>query len=458
MSPDPLIFALALAAVLTREALLVCAFLVTLNSLDDLLVDLLFPLAALAARPLPPPPPVPGRHAILVPAWDEAAVIGPMLERLTRTLDHPDYLVFVGTYPNDPETQAAVRAVASPRIRLVETSAPGPTTKADCLNHLWRAACAEAERSGRPFRAVVLHDAEDVLHPAELSVFDRALGRADMVQIPVLPMVAGGAGLISGHYLDEFAELHAKDLVVRSFLSAPLPSAGVGTAIAWQAMCALDAGRGQPFDPASLTEDYEIGYRLHRLGRRAEMVRIRVGGRLVAVREYFPETLEAAVRQKARWLAGIALSGWDRLGWGGGLAERWMLARDRKGLPVAILALVAYGLLATVLLQQLLRGLLDPAGTLPPLLDPASTPMMAMLLAATTLVLVWRLLVRAAFTTHAAGIVEGLLAIPRAPVANLVNALAAHRALARYRAALASGRAGPWDKTVHRFPGVMASG
>ena len=32
---------------------------------------------------------------------------------------------------------------------------------------------------------------------------------------------------------------------------------------------------------------------------------------VVASRGYFPATLGAAVRQKARWLGGIAFSGWD---------------------------------------------------------------------------------------------------------------------------------------------------
>jgi adsorption protein B len=279
-----------------------------------------------------------------------------------------------------------------------------------------------------------------------------------MVQIPVLPFVEGSAGLVAGHYLDEFAELHAKDLVVRTWLRAPVPSAGVGTAIAWEAMEALDAGTGRPFDETSLTEDYEIGYRLHRLGFRARMVRHRAGGRLVAVREYFPDTLDAAVRQKGRWLTGIALSGWDRLGWAGGLPQRWMLVRDRKGLPVAILALAAYVLLGLLLAQYAIRRLLDPDALLPPLVDPGRTPLMAVLLTVTSLVLVWRLLARAAFTWHAAGVVQGMLAIPRAPVGNLVNALAALRALDRYRTALATGRATPWDKTLHRFPETVSHG
>jgi adsorption protein B len=52
---------------------------------------------------------------------------------------------------------------------------------------------------------------------------------------------------------------------------------------------------------------------------------------VVASRGHFPATLGAAVRQKARWLGGIAFAGWDRLGWRGGLGERWFRLRDRRG-------------------------------------------------------------------------------------------------------------------------------
>ena len=72
---------------------------------------------------------------------------------------------------------------------------------------------------------------------------------------------------------------------------------------------------------------------------------------VVASRGYFPATLGAAVRQKARWLGGIAFSGWDRLGWSGGLGERWMRLRDRRGPLAALLIVAAY--VAALLWSQL---------------------------------------------------------------------------------------------------------
>ncbi len=274
----------------------------------------------------------PGRLAIFVPAWDEAGVIGRMLVHAQAAFGEADYRLYVGCYPNDPATIAAVRAAAGPRVRLVIGPAPGPTSKADCLNRIWERMLADEPADGVAFKAVVLHDAEDVVHSAELALFDALIERHDLVQLPVVPLIDPGSRFVSGHYLDEFTEAHGKELVVRAGLGASLPSAGVGCAISREALAALAADCGAPFDPDSLTEDYELGLRLRMLGRRGAFVRLPAGpGRgVIATREYFPATLDAAVAQKARWMTGIALAGWDRLGWAGGLAERWMRLRDRQ--------------------------------------------------------------------------------------------------------------------------------
>jgi adsorption protein B len=452
---------LAVAAILTRELLWLAGGAIFLSSLDDIAVDSLW-LARVAfrpAEPLPPPPPAPGRFAILVPAWDEAGVIGAMLSRLTATLAHPDFTVFVGTYPNDPATAAAVRAVDDPRIVLVVGARPGPTTKADCLNQLWRGLLANEAATGRRFKAIVLHDAEDVVHPASLDLYDRFMPALAMVQLPVLPLPDPASRWVSGHYLDEFAQNHAKDMMVRALLDAPVPSAGVGTAICRDALARIAGPGGAPFDAASLTEDYELGHKLHALGLKGRMIRLRMDGELVATREYFPATLEASVRQKSRWLTGIALSGWDRLGWEGRPATRWMLMRDRKGLFTAAVAMLGY--LAGVLLmgQLALRAAIaaETGQALPPLLT-AEKSLLPGFLLFNALLLLWRLTMRAGFTGHHYGAVEALRSVPRAILANAINFLSALRAAERYRATLSSGATIDWDKTQHRFPTEVPHG
>lgn len=393
-----------------------------------------------------PPPAAPGRLAIFVPAWDEAAVIGAMLGNALASLRHPDWALYVGCYPNDPATIAAVRAIPDPRLRLVLAPGPGPTTKADCLNRIWEAMLRDEQASRRPFKAIVLHDAEDVVHSAELTLFDALIERFDLVQLPVLPLIDPDSRWISGHYIDEFAESHGKELVVREALGAGLPSAGVGCAISRAALAELAERQGAPFDADSLTEDYELGLKLAQSGRRGAFVRLprAPGAPVVATREHFPATLEAAVAQKARWMAGIALSGWDRLGWRGGAAERWMRFRDRQSLLAALLLAAGY---AALLLWTLRFGLGAFGGIEPLRLPPA----LASLLTVNAALLVWRLAMRFAFVTQSYGWREGLRSIPRVAIANAIAMLAARRALARYLAGRRTGRA-DWGKTVHIFP------
>jgi bacteriophage N4 adsorption protein B len=232
---------------------------------------------------------------------------------------------------------------------------------------------------------------------------------------------------------------------VREAVGAAVPLAGVGCAIARRPLAQLAAAQdGKPFAGASMTEDYEMGLRLGALGLRTMFVRIPAQPGepgVVASRGHFPSTLGAAVRQKARWLGGIALAGWDRLGWRGGVGERWMRMRDRRG-PLAALLLIA-GYVAALLWSQLW------------LAELLGAPIQARMGAALTLLLTinawllgWRILMRASFTTSAYGWREGLLSIPRLFVGNVVAMLAAARAVSIHF----GGGATRWDKTRHIFP------
>lgn len=442
-----------MAAVATREVMWLTGIAIAISSMDDLLADGLWLVSLIARHPRPPDPECPGHYAIAIPAWDESPIIGAMLQRLVSTLDHGDFRIFVGTYPNDPATAEAVRSLGDARISIVTLDHPGPTTKADCLNGIWRAMLSHERETARRFTAFVLHDAEDVVHPAELKLFDRHLPGCSMVQLPVLPIADRRSRWISGHYLDEFAQNHTRDMPMRSRFGAPVPSAGVATAIDRDALREIADDPLAPFDPGSLTEDYEIGHKLHRNGHRARFVRERINGELVATREYFPAELGPALGQKSRWLTGIALAGWDRLGWSRDLFSRWMLIRDRKGLFTAMLAFFGYMLMAAIFAQYALRDWLHGQHGLhfPPLLGDSGNAL-HLLLWANGLLLGWRLFMTACFTAHNHGFREGLRAIPRSIAGNIINALAARRAVLAYVRHLESGISLKWAKTAHRFP------
>ncbi|MHA6718971.1 glycosyl transferase family protein [Sphingomonas sp. RS6] len=440
-----------------REATLFAAIFFVIGGIDDLLVDFIYTIrrvGALFTRPKPDErteegPPVP--LAVFIAAWDESAVIGQMLRTALSRFDYEDYRLYVGTYPNDRATIDAVAAVAEQdaRVRLVIGPRPGPTTKADCLNALWRALKRDEAERGAPFAAVILHDAEDIVHPLELRVYARFLRQHAAVQIPVLPLRHPSSRFISGHYLDEFAEAHSKVLLVRQALGAAMPLAGVGCAIRRDLLERIAEQRGGiPFDETSLTEDYELGLTLRALGGGCVLARVpeRPGGPPVAVRAYFPGTLTAAVRQKARWMTGIALAGWDRTGWSrwSDMGDHWMRMRDRRAtLAMPVLA-IAYGALVLWGCSFVLHQL---AGTF----APEPHPLVGTLLWGNLMLVGWRLIVRAAFVGRAYGVREALWSIPRVFVANYVALLAARRALTLYFGILAGGPP-RWEKTAHQFP------
>ncbi len=170
----------------------------------------------------------------------------------------------------------------------------------------------------------------------------------------------------------------------------------------------------------------------------------------MCVRAHFPATLGAAVTQKSRWIAGIALSGWDRLGWGGSLAERWMRINDRRALFAALVVLTGYAALA-LYCATLVLGLAWGAVQRPP---PA--PLVTRLLGVSAALLVWRLSIRAILVARIHGWREGLRSVPRAFVANIIDMMAARRAVSIYRRARRDGVV-RWDKTQHRFPADPAA-
>ena len=442
-------------ALVQHELLLFASLFFVLGMIDELAIDGLYLIGRLRGTILTPRVdrgsiegrPLAGPAAVIVPAWREEAVIGATMRHLLSAWPQDELRLYVGCYANDPATIAAasIAARGHARARIVIHSALGPTTKADCMNRLYRAIEEDEQREGRPFRMVVIHDAEDMVDPAALPLFDEGLQQAEMLQLPVLPAPQRRSRWVAGHYIDEFAEAHAKAMVVRDWLGAGFPSAGVGCAIARGRLGLLDAqanGAG-PFDADSLTEDYELGLRVAEAGGKAAFLRARgTDGHLIATRAFFPHRLEDAVRQKTRWVCGIALQGWDRMGWSGGLIDCWMRLRDRRGPLTALVLFVAYLLIA-------LSGVLLVAQALGYARPVQLAPVTQVLLLANVASLLWRAACRAVFTGREYGLAEGFCAILRIPLGNIIAIMAGRRAFVQYVGSL-RGNMLTWDKTEHR--------
>nr|WP_277420129.1 glycosyl transferase family protein [Xanthomonas sp.] len=466
-------------------AAVVVAVVILISSLDDLFIDVWYwvreiwrsltvknrsQYRALTQQDLLQRPEQP--LAIMVPAWAEYDVIAQMVENMIDVLDYHDYVVFVGTYPNDAQTIAEVERMRRryKRMRRVEVPHDGPTSKADCLNWLILSIFEYEKRNGIEFAGVVLHDSEDVLHPLELRFFNYLLPRKDMIQLPVTSLDREWYELVAGVYMDEFAEWHAKDLVVRESVSGMVPSAGVGTCFSRKALLALsEATDKQPFSTDSLTEDYDVGARLAAMGMHSIFARFPVQFRVrrpswfgwgpvrertvsmpLCVREYFPDNFRASYRQKARWVLGIGLQSWETLGWRGSLATKYLLARDRKGIVTSFISVFAYLIFLQLMLFWLLKaiGLWDTQ--FPTIFQDGTWQMNVALL--TTAALLTRVVQRFYFVNRLYGWEHALMSIPRMVVGNMINFMATARAWRIFTLYMLFGKRMVWDKTMHDFP------
>ncbi|MFC7049554.1 glycosyl transferase family protein [Emcibacter nanhaiensis] len=443
------------------------AGLILVSSLDDLFIDLCYHIRTIWRRlytyqrhPAMQHPDLRGKgeqpFAVLIPCWQEADVIRNMLENTLRTYEYHNYHLFVGIYPNDPDSAAEVEHVARQYSRVHACPVPrdGPTDKADCLNATLQRVWEFERENDLEFTGFVLHDAEDIIHPLELKLFNHLIDRKDMIQLPVIPLERPLGNLTGGHYLDEFAENHCKELVVREALTGLVPSAGVGCAFSRRAFRKLQS-RGDVFRSGSLTEDYDLALRLGALGCSEIFVRFPQKARdgrssLIATREYFPDTVRGVVRQKSRWLIGIVFQAWRRRKWPGSLAFRYILFRDRKGFFTAWLNMAAYLLLLGVLLYWSLSVTVFANMSMPPLMRRGEP--LEYLLWINLVLLLNRALHSVAFCYHTYGPACAALSLPRQVWGNVLNFLAGFRAFRLYSLHLLTGRPLSWDKTAHQFP------
>ncbi|MBU3593673.1 phage adsorption protein NrfB [Polynucleobacter sp. 71A-WALBACH] len=460
------------------------ALIISISSLDDLLIDIVYwcrrfirwitiyrqhpkmqyqALFSKLEKPL----------AIMVPAWHETGVIGKMAELAAITLDYENYHIFVGTYPNDPETQLDVDKVCAvfPNVHKVICARPGPTSKADCLNNVLDAILQFELQASLEFSGFILHDSEDVVSPLELRLFNYLLPGNDLIQIPVYPFERSWSNFTCMHYLDEFAEMHGKDVVVREALAGQVPSAGVGTCFSRKAVLALLAdGDGIAFDGQSLTEDYDIGFRLKAKGLKEIFVRFPVilddskhakdmllngqsirDSNVICVREYFPDTLATAIRQKSRWITGIVFQGYKTHGWSKSSVLNYFLWRDRKGIITNFISFIASMILIQLVIVWLYQELWPGAYHFLSIFE--SSEWLMGLMWINFFLMGNRMIQRIFFVSSYYGLAQGLLSIPRLFWGNYINFMANWKAMSQVIAHGDPHRIA-WDKTTHDFPTI----
>ncbi len=412
--------------------------------------------------------------AIFVPAWQEGGIANKMAEHATRVLLYEKYDIFIGVYPNDPETIKCVDEICAqnPRLHKVLVPHPGPTCKADCLNWIYRAMLLNEIPGTREYKILALHDAEDVLHPLLLKVYNYFIPKTyDMGQVPVFALELPVLKYWTGNtYIDDFAELHTKDLFVRESIGGVVPSAGVGTGFARPALDRL-AGEngGEPFLLGNLTEDYEVGIRLKRAGYRAGMISVPVDriirrkrkdgsdappktvSEIVAVRECFPNTFKTAVRQRSRWILGISFQTWEQAGWRGTLPMRYTLLRDRRAPLTHLINMVGYLVLLYALAAWLFRNSSWAQNIyLRPLFIPDSLLWKVVLI--DTWLLGYRAVQKFISVWSIYNLKQAVFSLPRMVLNNFINFAATARAAKMYLAHKFFKQPIVWHKTAHVFP------
>ena len=402
---------------------------------------------------------------IMVPTWQESAVIGRTLETMVARLRYRRYHILVGVYPNDAATMAVVSAEAAryDNVHMVVLDHDGPTVKADCLNGIIAAAHCLEERLGERFEIYVNNDAEDFVPPYELKVLNHFIPTYDVVQLPVFPLPAAWYNFTAGHYMGEFAHQHLRDMSLREWLTGAIPTAGVGCGFSRRFVDAsAEINGGLVFAVDSLAEDYEISLKMNHRGMRQLFVDTPVlppagekhprwADMLPAVREDFPSHFGAAVRQKSRWIIGIALQGWEILGWEGSFLERYMYFRDRKSLAANLVVAVGYFLMLATLAIWGWRSWLLQDRHFPIQLEPYSW--VAYVIWLNLALMAVQLCTRFMAVWIIYGFGTALLSPLRVVWGNIINMAATYRAVALYWQARNRSARPAWEKTEHQNSG-----
>ncbi|MNK22760.1 bacteriophage N4 adsorption protein B [compost metagenome] len=393
-----------------------------------------------------------GKVAIMIANWKEAEVLGPMIKGNIRGIKYGNYTFFLGVYPNDLATWAKASDLSQQfpdKVVVVVNSHQGPTSKGQMLNEIAARIVQSEKETGVAYDYFLMQDSEDVLHPHSLSLLNYYGQDADFTQIPVFSFDVSLKSFVGGTYLDEFSEVHTKDLLVREALGAAIPSAGVGTFMSRRLISELMLHQDGGFlREDSLTEDYQLGMTVKKLGYRSQFLCVELTDEkghkdFIATREYFPSKFTASVRQKSRWTLGITYQGLQHLGWQGTAIDRYFLFRDRRGPINSVLIVFSLLLMFALIAFRAIYGALP---------DGLDNVVFGSLVAVNMFNMLFRLVQRMRSVHRVYGFAQVFQVPLRWLVANTVNVCASYRAHRTFGESLRTGQRPQWVKTDHELP------
>lgn len=388
--------------------------------------------------------------AIVIANWHEEAVLERMVQGNLGQLDYPNFTIFLGVYPNDTATRAIAETLAQKysQVEVVVNSQEGPTSKGQMLNEVLARAFQIEQKRNYQIESFLIHDSEDIIHPLSLWLINANLSSADFLQVPVFSLPVGAHELVAGTYVDEFSEVHTKDMLVRQFLGAALPSAGVGTALSRRLIQRYQQEfAGEVFRKDALTEDYILGLQTKQFNFRSKFLcyYLQQDGKrnFIATREFFPKRIWNSIRQKTRWTQGIAWQGLVVLGWSKYLAQNYFYYRDRR-ITINSLVVISGALLFFYSLALFLIKGHGPSFM--------QDKVFIVLLVLNTASMVQRFLWRTLCVCRTTGWRAALPIILRWPVGITINGVASVRAALEFIKANLTGKKTRWSKTIHELP------
>lgn len=197
------------------------------------------------------------RYSVLVPCYQEPSVVEQLVAALDR-LDYPDdkLEILVVLEADDFETIAAAReAIAGPHIRIVEVPPAEPRTKPKALNY------ALTECRGD---VVAVYDAEDLPEPLQLrrAAIALAAGGPQLACVQAqLNYFNPDQNLLTQWFTIEYTSWFTQLLPGLVAIGAPVPLGGTSNHFRKDVLLKVGG-----WDPYNVTEDADLGLRLHREG------------------------------------------------------------------------------------------------------------------------------------------------------------------------------------------------
>ncbi len=303
-----------------------------------LMLPMLAPRRAAVAMPVLPHWP---RYTVIVPLRDEPGMAQQIMAGL-RGLDYPADRIqaLLVVEADDGATRAALLAADPPPFATVLTAPPSAlTTKPRACN------IALAQATGE---FVVIYDAEDEPHPGQLreAASRFALSPLGLACLQAPLRIHPRDDFLGRQFALEYAALFEVVLPALARMGLPFPLGGTSNHFR---RSALDAVGG--WDAFNVTEDADIGFRLAAAGFTADVLRL-------PTFEAAPDTLEAWLPQRTRWLKGYVQT-WStamRKPVRGGL-RRFIALQTTLGL--AILTGILHGPLVLLAVASSLVALTD---------------------------------------------------------------------------------------------------